>query len=184
MGFFPSLVHYYPKGIMATVIPQNTNGNNPSFAQSLTSMPYSTETQSFSPHVTVSSSSSVTHHLSSPQGSGSRPTLLPSGKIYPQEIPSSSASITLNPSSISSSGEPEHIDVEKHTYEGSLEDGDLSLEHAEPVGMPQDPSPHLSPPEGGYGWVCVACVCMVNTCTWGLISVRLPNLSTSSTSFA
>ena len=27
------------------------------------------------------------------------------------------------------------------------------------------------PPDGGYGWVCVACVFMVNAHTWGLNSV-------------
>lgn len=27
------------------------------------------------------------------------------------------------------------------------------------------------PPDGGYGWVCVACIFMVNAHTWGLNSV-------------
>lgn len=27
------------------------------------------------------------------------------------------------------------------------------------------------PPDGGYGWVCVACVFWINACTWGINSV-------------
>ena len=30
------------------------------------------------------------------------------------------------------------------------------------------------PPNGGYGWVCVACVLMINAHTWGINSVRNP----------
>ncbi len=37
------------------------------------------------------------------------------------------------------------------------------------------------PPDGGYGWVCVACVFLVNAHTWGLNFVSdLLNLSWSS----
>lgn len=36
---------------------------------------------------------------------------------------------------------------------------------------PPGPSP---PPDGGYGWVCVACVFVVCACTWGLNSVIIP----------
>jgi hypothetical protein len=28
------------------------------------------------------------------------------------------------------------------------------------------------PPDGGYGWVCVACVFWINAHTWGINSVR------------
>lgn len=28
------------------------------------------------------------------------------------------------------------------------------------------------PPDGGYGWVCTACVFLVNAHTWGINSVR------------
>jgi hypothetical protein len=28
------------------------------------------------------------------------------------------------------------------------------------------------PPDGGYGWVCVACVFLINAHTWGVNSVR------------
>lgn len=27
------------------------------------------------------------------------------------------------------------------------------------------------PPDGGYGWVCTACVCLINAHTWGVNSV-------------
>jgi hypothetical protein len=30
------------------------------------------------------------------------------------------------------------------------------------------------PPDGGYGWVCVACVFWINAHTWGINSVCLP----------
>ncbi len=30
------------------------------------------------------------------------------------------------------------------------------------------------PPNGGYGWVCVACSALINAHTWGLNSVRYP----------
>lgn len=29
------------------------------------------------------------------------------------------------------------------------------------------------PPDGGYGWVCVACVFLINAHTWGINSVSL-----------
>lgn len=32
-------------------------------------------------------------------------------------------------------------------------------------------------PEGGYGWVCVVCVFLVNACTWGVAAVSLSHLS-------
>ena len=32
------------------------------------------------------------------------------------------------------------------------------------------------PPDGGYGWVCVACVFLINAHTWGVNSVRVPVL--------
>jgi hypothetical protein len=31
------------------------------------------------------------------------------------------------------------------------------------------------PPDGGYGWVCTACVLLINANTWGVNSVRRPN---------
>lgn len=35
------------------------------------------------------------------------------------------------------------------------------------------------PPNGGYGWVCTACVFLVNAHTWGVNSVCLSNLNQS-----
>jgi len=32
-------------------------------------------------------------------------------------------------------------------------------------------------PEGGYGWVCVLCIFMINAHTWGINSVSLPTVS-------
>jgi hypothetical protein len=32
------------------------------------------------------------------------------------------------------------------------------------------------PPDGGYGWVCVACVFLINAHTWGVNSVSLSSL--------
>ena len=31
------------------------------------------------------------------------------------------------------------------------------------------------PPDGGYGWICVACVFLINTHTWGVNSVCIPS---------
>ena len=39
------------------------------------------------------------------------------------------------------------------------------------------------PPNGGYGWVCVACVHLINGHTWGLNSVSIVVLPSSSPSF-
>ena len=40
------------------------------------------------------------------------------------------------------------------------------------------------PPNGGYGWVCVACVFLINTHTWGLSFVIFLGLSTGNLSFS
>jgi hypothetical protein len=32
------------------------------------------------------------------------------------------------------------------------------------------------PPDGGYGWVCVVCVFLINAHTWGVNSVSLSSL--------
>lgn len=46
-----------------------------------------------------------------------------------------------------------------------------------PVGLeplaPLVPEPDVAP-DGGYGWVVVACVFMINAHTWGINSVRPP----------
>ena len=36
-----------------------------------------------------------------------------------------------------------------------------------------DEKPHQDvPPDGGYGWICVACAAFINGNTWGVNSVR------------
>lgn len=57
-------------------------------------------------------------------------------------------------------------------------DGNISLESEKTVGenIPEDhdqdgvKKPDV-PPDGGYGWVCVACVFLINAHTWGVNSV-------------
>lgn len=33
------------------------------------------------------------------------------------------------------------------------------------------------PPNGGYGWICVVCVFLINAHTWGVNFVRRPSLA-------
>lgn len=38
----------------------------------------------------------------------------------------------------------------------------------------EEPSPTVpAPPDGGYGWVCVAACFTINCFTWGVVAVRL-----------
>ena len=37
------------------------------------------------------------------------------------------------------------------------------------------------PPDGGYGWICTACVFMLNAHSWGINSVSLLSSETGST---
>lgn len=67
--------------------------------------------------------------------------------------------------------------------EGGKEDriGQDSITHSKPEPDLQSPAqpgkeakvkPQLDvPPDGGYGWVCVACVFWINAHTWGINSV-------------
>ena len=67
----------------------------------------------------------------------------------------------------------QHVDHEDHLSEVGVSDGfeknrvlespkQNSTEAAKPVDVP---------PDGGYGWVCVASVFIINFHTWGLNSV-------------
>lgn len=38
-----------------------------------------------------------------------------------------------------------------------------------------DTKPVDLPPDGGYGWVCVACCFLINAHTWGVNSVKIPS---------
>lgn len=162
---------------MATIVSQNNNGNGPSPPNPPTLPSFPTKIHTSASHTTVSKTSSSStlfaNQAISPQASGTGFGPLPSPKTNHQRdlstSPSPSPSPSLSPSS-NSPYEPGHIDIERDTCKG---DGDFGLEHSGSVEMPQDLPSHLSSPDGGYGWVCVACVFLVNACTWGLISVRL-----------
>lgn len=64
--------------------------------------------------------------------------------------------------------------------ENGLYTENLSQHASEKTVAAQDPEqpsqPHESnvaePPDGGYGWVCVACCFFINAHTWGINSVR------------
>lgn len=58
----------------------------------------------------------------------------------------------------------------------------LASSRHEPTSTQSQPAPHADvdtdekynrdvPPDGGYGWVCVACVFWINAHTWGINSV-------------
>jgi hypothetical protein len=56
-------------------------------------------------------------------------------------------------------------------------DGNLSMESEKTIGnnlpeadQQEEKTPDV-PPDGGYGWVCVACVFLINAHTWGVNSV-------------
>lgn len=47
----------------------------------------------------------------------------------------------------------------------------ITAEDPEQSSPPQE-SNVAEPPDGGYGWVCVACCFFINAHTWGINSVR------------
>jgi hypothetical protein len=51
-------------------------------------------------------------------------------------------------------------------------DSEKAIEAGEPDHTPQGGTKLLDvPPDGGYGWVCTACVFLINAHTWGVNSV-------------
>jgi hypothetical protein len=56
----------------------------------------------------------------------------------------------------------------------SVEDHDPSTSSVDAEAIPQQDIKQADvPPDGGYGWVCVACVFLINAHTWGVNSVSL-----------
>ena len=53
------------------------------------------------------------------------------------------------------------IDQDPSSAQDEQNSGDLEAKYEKDV-----------PPDGGYGWVCVACVFWINAHTWGINSVR------------
>jgi hypothetical protein len=54
---------------------------------------------------------------------------------------------------------------------GAIPDSEHSIApEPVPTALPQKEKTDV-PPDGGYGWVCVACVALINAHTWGINSV-------------
>jgi len=63
-------------------------------------------------------------------------------------------------------------------------DGDVTIDSEKTLGEELQVEPQQEevkvpdiPPDGGYGWVCVACVFLINAHTWGVNSVRMITIS-------
>jgi hypothetical protein len=74
------------------------------------------------------------------------------------------------------------VDEEKSEGRDHEQDGRIrgnTSTHSENTTLPNDPESPIPiedkqpdiPPDGGYGWVCVACVFLINGHTWGVNSV-------------
>jgi hypothetical protein len=76
-----------------------------------------------------------------------------------------------------------HSQVEEHGVERAHDsgtDGDVTIDSEKTIGeeLPVEAQQEEAkgvdvPPDGGYGWVCVACVFLINAHTWGVNSVRM-----------
>lgn len=89
----------------------------------------------------------------------------------------SSRTITATP--------PGHSSIHPSTEKAPSEDGQADdPADQKPDNDPVTPDPEQAqPPEpieidGGYGWICVVCVFLVNAHTWGINGVRFHNLQT------
>lgn len=68
-------------------------------------------------------------------------------------------------------------DLSLHSHQ---KEHQCSLNHPEPSVDPDEKYDRDVPPDGGYGWVCVACVFWINAHTWGINSVsRILNIRPS-----
>lgn len=63
-------------------------------------------------------------------------------------------------------------DNDLHLQESSKEGRPGGLGHEQTTVAPEKATDDL-PPDGGYGWVCVASVFWINAHTWGINSVRV-----------
>jgi hypothetical protein len=65
-----------------------------------------------------------------------------------------------------------HQDDDRDSVADSKHEHDISAP-VEPQTDPDDKYTRDVPPDGGYGWVCVACVFWINAHTWGINSVSI-----------
>ena len=77
----------------------------------------------------------------------------------------------LSPREVESLGHPIDCNSTKDPTSDTLVNPTDSLEKTRSHIDPQDNGHTNDPPDGGYGWVCVACVFLINAHTWGVNSV-------------
>ena len=66
----------------------------------------------------------------------------------------------------------------QESYDNALEESKQSFQNTPDVGLSEQPGSEQvnkvdNLPDGGYGWVCVVCVALVNAHTWGINSVKI-----------
>ena len=62
------------------------------------------------------------------------------------------------------------IEIQKPPENGTLDN------NTEGTSIMLGDDPALAPPDGGFGWICVAACFTVNCFTWGVVSVRIKHL--------